>query len=222
MDILRAAPALVDCEFGDMQPDEVDVAPLTHLCLRHLRLGKCFQPDDLDGALVNTAAVLKHLTSPVLETLFIRALDISDDELSSFLTRSSPPLQSLHLAIWDSDDGLAGEHLRSVSSLTDLTIEYLQYNEDGQPDSVFETLAIDQKFLPNIRNLNIQDWVPDAHAPLLITVPTARRAKLHSFRVIFSKREESQLDDHLLATLRQLAQDGMEIHFGPSECNNYI
>ncbi|KAJ6585616.1 hypothetical protein B0H19DRAFT_1250408 [Mycena capillaripes] len=217
MDLLRAAPALVDCGFVNMfQQHVIDVAPLTHACLRRLRLGK---PPDSDhiyqyGGLENTSHLLKHLTLPALEILFIQGLDISGDEFSSFLTRSSPPLQSLHVATHEV--GIAGNCLRSLSNLADLTLEHLDPGM-GEPP-VVAMMATDHDFLPNIRSLTIRGWYPGfINSQNLISVLTARRTRLHSLRWWYY----SPPNDWLLATLRQLAQDGMNIYIGTND-RNYL
>ncbi|KAJ6585588.1 hypothetical protein B0H19DRAFT_1110233 [Mycena capillaripes] len=220
MDILHAAPALVDCAFENMfQQHDIDVVPLTHSCLRRLRLGKSAHPDDIYeyGAIENTAIILKHLALPALEALVIRGFDISSDELSSFLTRSSPPLQSLHVATRGA--GMNGNCLRSLSKLTDLALEHLETGI-GEPP-VVAMMATDHDFLPNIRSLTIRGWYPDHHhrdeSQNLTSVLTARRTQLHSLWWWY----DFPPDDCLLAKLRQLAQDGMNIYIGRHN-HNYL
>ncbi|KAF7348067.1 hypothetical protein MSAN_01759100 [Mycena sanguinolenta] len=125
LDILRFAPALAECHFISVY-QHVMVAghqpvPFTHSSLRRLQL--------CDGKSANATILLNYLTLPALENLYISASgQLMPIHIASLLTRSLPPLQSLHA------EGLPGmfhefdQALRLVPNVTDLTPEIPRTN----------------------------------------------------------------------------------------------
>ncbi|KAJ7904854.1 hypothetical protein B0H13DRAFT_2334621 [Mycena leptocephala] len=127
----------------------IDLTPFTHSYLRHLRLGQPRVDDMPDFR--NSAQILKYLTLPTLETLFISHFDILAHHFISFLARSSPPLQSLH--VMPEDEGnIEDGWFRLLPTLTDLLLAICR-----EPRAVLE-MAIGQDCLSNLRNLTIYDW----------------------------------------------------------------
>ncbi|KAJ7621935.1 hypothetical protein DFH06DRAFT_1305669 [Mycena polygramma] len=215
---LRAAPALVEGDLVDVR-DLDDAVPLTHPCLRHLRLGRygrtIDEGDDHEGG----AGILNFLTLPALETLFIGGLDISSNEFRSFLARSSPPLQSLLLGTTiDNDEDLDIRFLHSVPTLTSLGLDFWEHDIYDLP--AMAILAFAQNFLPDLRHLAIRGWsrylCQDKN---LIPMLMARRTRLQSVEII--SRDMNEPDDSSLAVLRKLVEDGMRIHVG-TQRQNYI
>ncbi|KAJ7621938.1 hypothetical protein DFH06DRAFT_1447935 [Mycena polygramma] len=176
LDVLRCAPSLHECDLVGMYGrQDVDSDPFTLACLRHLRLGEVADETDSRGGMDNSAFVLRHLTLPALETLSIGDLDIFADEFDDFLTRSSPPLQSLHVGT--NTEGIADAILDRVPSLTELSLDF-GGPEPDQP-GIFETMTIaGPDFLPNLRKLTISGWIPDqADNSVLMDALTPRRTK---------------------------------------------
>ncbi|KAJ7858991.1 hypothetical protein B0H13DRAFT_2672429 [Mycena leptocephala] len=218
IEIFRGAPSLVECELRGMPRDDVGdtiAESLLHPSLRLLRLGA-------EGS-DSSAGILRHLTLPALEGLLVSALDIPSTEFISFLTRSSPPLKCLHLTTHDPIDRI----FRLIPSLTELHLEFWSWNLTNE-EAPLSCLAAD--CLPNLRSLTIIGSFLGAHSEyknLIVRVLTARRAftghaRLQSFRILFPiDKEVLALDGSTIASLRQLAEDGLHIHVGPKG-NNYI
>ncbi|KAF7377799.1 F-box domain-containing protein [Mycena sanguinolenta] len=225
MDILHSAPALVECEFisthwQDALPveDTYTPEPFTHPVLRHLRLSAGRKAKS-----TNAAYMLEYLTLPALETLSVSDLDIMDDDFASFLTRSSPPLRSLHLGGLGDDDLV--ESFRLVPTVTDLSLKFTDTEIDPflvLQDSVF---ASDENLLPNLRNLRIRtSFRLHIDHELVISALAARRASPHAQLESFmflSLHPKPRPD--ITVALRQLAEEsGIHIHIGPTTERNYI
>ncbi|KAF7364658.1 hypothetical protein MVEN_00335300 [Mycena venus] len=219
LDALRAAPALVDCELNCIHEDDsTNPPPLTHFSLRHLRLGRRPQlPEaELQREFVTSEQILKLLTLPALDTLFISDLDISDTEFTSFITRSTPPLQSLHLSMhreFLEEGGSEFPWLRLVPGLRDLTLDFGHFFRDVL--HFLETMGTDSDFVPNLRNVTIRSWAFNEDDFETIIEMLSQRTQLQSFRV-FHPHDDPDFtpDDDALATLRQLVENGMQIQVG--------
>ncbi|KAF7348081.1 hypothetical protein MSAN_01760500 [Mycena sanguinolenta] len=229
MDILRSAPTLVECEFISLNwltPSEAGETkppiPFTHSCLRRLRLSR----EGPYNKSKNAAYMVEYLTLPALETLYISDLDIMTTKFAAFLSRSSPPLRSLHLSGLGDHD--LRESLRLVPSVTDLSLKFTNPEVDPFPilteDSV---LAPDRALLPNLRDLCILiafhlDIDYDGVIKALATVPRATpHARLKTFGLrLLSKNPKPQPD--MISAFRQLMKDsGMRIYVG-TNTGNYI
>ncbi|KAJ7621995.1 hypothetical protein DFH06DRAFT_769934 [Mycena polygramma] len=214
---LRAAPALVECDLLGVYDPTDAIPPFTHPCLRHLRLGinrtRIDEADDAEGG----AGILKFLTLPALETLFIGVLDIPEDDLRDFFARSSPPLQSLQLGT--TDGNLDIEFLHSVPTLTSLTLDFLPFDIYDLP--TIAMLATAHSFLPNLRNLAIRGWASSLCQDInLIPMLVARRTRLQSVEIISQDMDEP--DEYTVAMLRNLVEeDGIRVHVGTHE-ENYV
>ncbi|KAJ6487197.1 hypothetical protein C8R47DRAFT_1216393 [Mycena vitilis] len=104
---LRVAPALVECDLiGAYEPTYA--VPLTHPCLRHLRLGRYRRRIDQADDAESGAGFLRFLTLPALENLFIDDLDIPEEALPN----GDLDIQFLH----------------SVPTLTSLTLDFLSFD----------------------------------------------------------------------------------------------
>ncbi|KAJ6544587.1 hypothetical protein DFH09DRAFT_1282294 [Mycena vulgaris] len=219
VELMRAAPNLVECIFDglyygqdygqDIPEDLYGTGPFTHTSLRHLRLGGGdFQ--------FSTAAILSHLTLPALKTLYISHFDIPHHAALSFLTRSSPPLQSLfmptHNVDWSAHSTISS-YFRLLPSLTDLELVCGYCSEHKFP--FLRVLSISDNFLPKLSNLTIRDLFLDGTGyENLVSVLSVRSAlghsKIQSFRL--DHRSEDELDASIIVALRQLVADGMDIH----------
>ncbi|KAJ7858990.1 hypothetical protein B0H13DRAFT_2672428 [Mycena leptocephala] len=214
VEILRSAPELLECEFDEIIFGELDsnLEPWTHACLQALRLGK---PQDCarNENNINTADILRYLTLPALKKLDISYLDISSENFISFLTRSSPPLQSFRLLEL---------FCPSPDRITHAT-------DDGNLFLPFlEMLGSARNFLPNLSELTLRGYIfePEDY-DTLIGALTARRASGYagpeSFSLIFSDYNEADdddaPDDDVIVALQQLVEEGMNIHVGPEDQN---
>ncbi|KAJ7028431.1 hypothetical protein C8F04DRAFT_64422 [Mycena alexandri] len=186
--------------------------------LRHVRLGN---PNSDGSEEVNTATILRRLTLPALETLFLSTLDIPDDDFTSFLVRSSPPLQSLYISMIE--DELTGmDFLHFIPGLNDFTLRFRYYSDREIP--MLETIASGRS-LPKLRHFTIRDWLLyDRDQESMIDALSSRHThtldseQLESFRLILLGRPK----DDLILAWRELAKDrGMNIHVGSLE-ENYI
>ncbi|KAJ6544579.1 hypothetical protein DFH09DRAFT_1040861, partial [Mycena vulgaris] len=208
VEILRASPDLVECDFDNIYYEEDIHAigntfePVTH-ALQRLRLGK-------HGDHHSTACILQYLTLPNLQTLLITDFDISHDDFLSFLGRSSPPLRSLYMDVpiegWPGP--MVDQYFRLLPTLTDLDL-----HQDGAvvEFAFLEVLAAsDDNFLPNLRHLTIRGFVPDRmEYEELISTLTARRgyphSQLQSFRLVWPLLNwDDAPEADITAALRQL------------------
>ncbi|KAJ7490720.1 hypothetical protein FB451DRAFT_1079486 [Mycena latifolia] len=228
VEMLRAAPDLVDCTLVDILHSGSfnDSFPqLTHSGLKHLRLGL------FHGR--NSALILRSLTLPALESLFFTFMDIKYDHFLGFLTRSIPPLKTLEMAAFQDSDWSNGglERLfRLLPSLTDLRLTF-HSRVPSQNPSFFEVLAIGSPplFLPNLSNLTMSTaafGVDRLQFRKLVAALSARRAcrqsQMDAFRLVLRSRSvTATLPADILVDLRQLVADGMRIHIGP-EGTNYV
>ncbi|KAJ7769075.1 hypothetical protein DFH07DRAFT_938260 [Mycena maculata] len=208
---LRGAPNLVECNFSRVFYQEDNIPNmLTHLSLQHLRLGQSMS-EDPHGMYDSTTAILRYLTLLALWALVISIFDITSIDFLSFLTRSSPHLQSLHLWLVDSevlhmmDEKILEQYLQFLPGLTDLDI-------GPTSNSMFPLLKVLHTvpdLLPNLRNLKIRK----------ARVNSADYEILRSFRLESTSKE--LLPDDITVALRQLVQDGMRIYIG-TKGRNYL
>ncbi|KAJ7649055.1 hypothetical protein DFH06DRAFT_1208884 [Mycena polygramma] len=230
VEILRAAPQLVHCDFDEVFYDwgihdgsfGWQAGPLIHTALRHLRLGK----SQSSG---NSAYILQYLTLPALKSLRMTDFDINSDDLIAFLTRSAPPLESLSMITPTNPGSLPTflEYFRLTPSLTDLELSrqpnYQPGHDSLAPFRLFWAALGTQDFLANLRRLTLWICFPRAadYEALLFAL-RGRRAHLESFQLIFpiySNEVEEPPDGDSIAAFKQLAQDGMHIHVGPRDGN---
>ncbi|KAJ7738337.1 hypothetical protein B0H16DRAFT_1891361 [Mycena metata] len=217
LELLRAAPCVVDCEFAGpnslwtVTDENVPPTPLTHLRLQHLRLGLYYGFDSFSQTIIpHCPHILRYLTLPALRSLFISDFeDLGSHEVEEFLARSSPPLRSLNIVTRDDDLSESRGYFRLLPHLTDLTVDFmndlenLDFLEDNHHTS-----------LPNLRTLTIRGGV---HVIVGALTGARRGSKLRSFRHIFF--EPPELTDNTLMALRQLVRDGMEIYIGTRNMN---
>ncbi|KAJ7506870.1 hypothetical protein B0H11DRAFT_245559 [Mycena galericulata] len=214
IDLLRATPNLLEYQISDMYSyvhvsyhSWHGIQPLTHSSLRHLYLGGD-HPDNR-----NSSVIIKHLTLPALQTLRISYFDISIADLASLLTRSSASLLSLDIQD-DVPDLVGVECCRLVPGITNLKINLESYPADF---GFFESLARTDEFLPNLRHLSIlrnTECFNRSQLEHVLTILSARRGQLQSFRLVFVREKVEPLDADILFQLRQFVESGMRIHIG--------
>ncbi|KAJ7094713.1 hypothetical protein B0H15DRAFT_135899 [Mycena belliarum] len=217
VEILRAAPNLVECNFDSLYYEEDIHAigdtsePLIHLSLQCLRLGK-------DGGHPSSACMLQYLTLPNLKTLHLTSFDISHEDFLSFLERSLPPLQSLSMNI-PNEGWPPSTVLRYFSLLPNLTDLELHQNDPSVEFSFLDVLAAaGADFLPDLCSLSIHGFFPDRpQYERLITLLTGER-QFQSFQLFWPLLDWGNAPEaDITQALLQLRANGMHIHVGIKE-----
>ncbi|KAK7048942.1 F-box domain-containing protein [Favolaschia claudopus] len=229
--VLRAAPALASLTMRNMSflvgYGELPPRTLTLPSLEVLHVGQPyrFAVYRKDGS---TAVVLQYLTLPALKTLNVSDVDISKQEFVSFLSRSSPTLESFHLTVpHDWSVNAMSQLLRPVPSLS-----FLELSSDSGLTAFLPSIEVlsTSDVLPNLRQLtfNTNGHVSIAHYGKVLSMLTFRctscPTRLDSF-VLNLPSEESGDYAHDLpaaevrAALRRLVDDGLNIHIGPRSEN---
>ncbi|KAJ7160285.1 hypothetical protein C8R46DRAFT_366465 [Mycena filopes] len=235
VETMRASPTLRSCQFTAMTEAGgagTHHAPphLIHSSLRQLLLGKPPQDQSRGGhrRFMSSCRLLTCLTLPSLEDLLISWLDIPTTEFVSFLRRSSPPLQSLHMTL-----GLAAVESNWIPLVPSLVSLTLTLNSSSTPNSIpiLSQMARDNNILPNLRDLSVTCW-PKTHETYqdLVTViksrQTAQQPQLRSFKLIFpffdyAFESERKPNAMVIEVLSPFVDEGIQIHIGP-EKKNYI
>ncbi|KAJ7456757.1 hypothetical protein B0H11DRAFT_2065335 [Mycena galericulata] len=226
IEMMRVAEGLLKCSFNgvyfkedhthhDPQPSRI----LSHSSLLHLHLGN----GGHDG---NSAAILQFLTLPALQTLYITDFDIPNNIFSDFLTRSSPPLQSLGMAYpffgWPTET--MHSDLRLIPDLTNFELVCTS-RFVGEGLDFIEALATSPNFLPNLRNVTIHRCLPDREAyDHIVSALSARRAtrpsQIQSFKLLWGwDGADLTVDADIAMALRTLVANGMHIHIGMEDRN---
>ncbi|KAK7052054.1 hypothetical protein R3P38DRAFT_1634593 [Favolaschia claudopus] len=233
LDMLRGAPELSGFSMQNMiysdqwAEPKPEPQPLTLASLHTLHLGKPYEHAlALAGTHQNSSVILEYLTLPALRVLSLSYLDIADETLVSFLERSSPPLESLHL-IPRSRWGVAGlcNCLRFMSTLIDLQ---LSAPASWQLSPVFTALATSPDVLPNLRTMTI--WMSTLmfldYEKFSRMLDMWRPASLISFKLHFAPYCGAAHDytadlptEQIKSQLRDLAASGVKVHFGPVNDN---
>ncbi|KAK7000428.1 F-box domain-containing protein [Favolaschia claudopus] len=231
--IMRDAPNLSSCVMFNMEYEEQDddfaaSDPLTLPSLETLKLGDA-QSMFLFGGHGSSAAILRHLTLPALKALTLSSLDeISMEEMTAFLHRSSMPLESFNTAVPLEFHSMV-QHLRLLPSLVTL---HLHGRPDDEPDGdpfllILDELRTVSDFLPNLRELEIYTTSPvrfdyDMVLGMLRFRFTSCPTPLERFEIDFPQRMNSDHagdlpNEEVRAGLRQLVEEGLKIHIGHSE-----
>ncbi|KAJ7745202.1 hypothetical protein DFH07DRAFT_776814 [Mycena maculata] len=221
VEIMHSAPNLMACTFCNVYYIDIDRLPtslVTHSMLRRLTLYG--YPTVTEGFYHSSAFILRHLTLPALEYLSISCDETSRENICAFLARSSPPLKSLYMVTAGNNIFVDDvEHfLRLIPTVTNL---YLWAEEFA----FAVILAIGSHILPNIRNLMIFGHPDRDEYAKVLSVLSARKASgspLKSLKIVWGceGEKDSQLDENVIAGMRQLAADGMDIHIGIENKNN--
>ncbi|KAJ7162748.1 hypothetical protein C8R43DRAFT_1233356 [Mycena crocata] len=225
--MMLAAPALVECKFSSIHyhyfPESE--SPSTHSSLKHLHFGS--YPSKYD---TSTAAILMCLTLPALESLSITDFDISYEDFIAFFTRSSPRLQSLRMylprAEWSASR--IESLLQVMPNLTRLDLRFRKYLTANPPhlNGFIQALAeySPQKLLPNLHTLVM--WgvfdLEHSHYVKLVDLLSTRQPQLCTFRLMGEAYQDFPSPDAaIIASMRKLVADGMEIYVGKYD-NNLI
>ncbi|KAF7348066.1 hypothetical protein MSAN_01759000 [Mycena sanguinolenta] len=232
--LLRAAPALLECDFDDVFCAD-DIFPpgpvVTHTSLRVLRLGNP-QSRAFEGYHGNSAFILQYVTLPSLQSLDIADFDITPEVFISFLMRSRPPLTCLRMVlpntIWE--PGTIIEYFQLTPNLTDVEL-YFTPNDDSDEENgaepfrpFLEVLNTGTDLLQRLSNITLWAlfWEVGDYETI-IKVLTARRTSLRSFRLYFPPENYDAappgLARNVIVALRQFTEDGIHVHVGPRQHN---
>ncbi|KAJ7160281.1 hypothetical protein C8R46DRAFT_366441 [Mycena filopes] len=235
LETMRRVPTLTSCEFIAMRELHAEEARdsrrhLIHSTLRQLRLGKPHNGHErMSWRLPTSSRLLPFLTLPSLEDLLISQFDIPNTEFLSFLRRSSPPLQTLHMTVCPT--ALEYDWVPLVPSLASLTL--ISDCHTVAPIPVLDQMARDRDILPNLVDLSITCW-PTTHEDyedlmtVLISRGASHRTQLRSFQLIFPFDDTyfgapcRRPNGRVIEVLRELAvKEGIHIHIGP-QSENYV
>ncbi|KAK7049047.1 hypothetical protein R3P38DRAFT_2872454 [Favolaschia claudopus] len=233
LDVLRAAPALSSLRLDNIYfRTDTGIGADHHLTLaslRYLQLGKPFTWD-LRQEHSSTLLILRFLTLPALEVLSISCFDLPYEELLDFLTRSSPPLQCLNIAIpLDWSFSFVARFLRLIPTLISLTLSATPTEDRSERFLPFiEVLSTSPDLLPNLREIALRTEMPliidyGSVVEMLTFRVTSCPTPLESFRLTSPLTVPLQgkfllpimPDDDVDFELHQLAIKGLKIHIGP-------
>ncbi|KAJ6523324.1 hypothetical protein B0H19DRAFT_1244232 [Mycena capillaripes] len=213
LQMLRLAPNLVQCTFHQVFT-QADYAgePLVLASLSCLKLGDTTDLIDL-GSFDGDDKILRNLSLPALQTLFLPLTYITASDFALFLKRSSPPLQKLVMGTGcdEISSNQLDECLRFVPSLTDLQ---LFVAEDTSDDFLSALGDVPSHLLPNLRSLRIdQEFLTELSYERVLRVLSARRTQLVYFdlRSTYTATTNEGPSPDVLAGLRQFVEEGMKI-----------
>ncbi|KAJ7089596.1 hypothetical protein C8R44DRAFT_892288 [Mycena epipterygia] len=215
LQVLRCAPNLTECT--------IDLSYVRH---QTSALGDVVHHIHLTALTIegfDCSHILRVLTLPSLEDLEVPIASGKAGELISFLTRSSPPLDTLSIDVGDIK--WAWSTVKDCFSLIP-ALAYLELTGEEQlQDTLIALLARTPRdvFLPNLTSLTIArgSWAyPDTPwYKSLSAMLSGRREQFTSFCL---KRDQDmwqysngEPDEDDTQVLRELTADGMEIDLGP-------
>ncbi|KAJ6483015.1 hypothetical protein DFH09DRAFT_1107166 [Mycena vulgaris] len=187
MEILRASPNLVECNFERVEYHSdnhshaaADVLVFPHM--QHLKFGT--YPD-----YASSDYILRHISTPRLQTLSSPGSTIKFEELLQFLRRSSLVLQKLVVG-YDEDD-LDGdwtdrEMEECLSLVPKLTYVELIRPTDTAGEHFFTILAHSPHLVPNLSTISLLIFNPLYGASFyrnLVTALSVRRNQISVVKV---------------------------------------
>jgi hypothetical protein len=225
--LLRLAPNLAECIFGDMQPlynVNISAEALVLPALRRLTSTR-------SEVVIGGDDILTGLTVPALETLELTLRDV--DDLFSFLKRSSPPLRDLVLSEGKEHHLFRlADCLRLVPTLSHLGLAAVAWPPSYASrlmGASFAALGNSESppLLPNLHSLVLfSPTMQDFPLQALYHAVSARRTQLRVVQVKLRVLPDSaslmqQPMADILTAFRELAADGMQIYIG-AEGRNII
>ncbi|KAK7022392.1 F-box domain-containing protein [Favolaschia claudopus] len=238
LDLFRDAPVLSHCTmantfFMEQAGDELDPNPLTHTSLETMQLGEPHATDTTELSRVSqksssSVMILRQLTLPALKVLTLSEFDISDDEFIAFLSRSSPPLESLEMTLPHRDQWLhplVSHCFRLIPTLTTLNLFVLPgYDGEIELFLPFVEVLSSPEVLPNLRAVTFHTACPvkidyDNLSRMLSLRFRSGATPLERFELRFSEQQgrdyaEDLPGDEARATMRGLVGEGLKIYIG--------
>ncbi|KAJ7126395.1 hypothetical protein C8R43DRAFT_705813 [Mycena crocata] len=224
LEALAKMPSITECGFAtfELRDDDLPNA-ISNPNMQHFSLFQCI--DVITGAFANSSEVLEFLTFQGLETLSLCKVHVNDHIFTTFMSRSSPPLQRF---TWDPPIGeymdIPAAILDSMPTLTSLDMRNL---DSLAIDTFFNLFARDQNFLPHLQQLFMHckndamyRVFYSAHAPIVKRREVRQGyAQLQSFRA--STTHSFTASKGELSPFRKLKAEGMEVYIG-TETESYI
>ncbi|KAJ7641705.1 hypothetical protein FB45DRAFT_900830 [Roridomyces roridus] len=202
LQLLRLSPNLTELELKDiefvMEPEATGVHVLSNLCRLSVNI--------FNGRGIRT--ILGRISAPRLECLDLYGLGMHDnDPLTSFLRRSSPPLQKLHI--------VNVQNSRTVDEILSLlpTTTHVEFEYFGQrvAQDLFTQVLEQPTMLPNLQSLHCALMPSDLPWDAIPGVLSARRARIQSVRL---ECNAISIPADCLNALRDLSAGGMHICIG--------
>ncbi|KAJ7834602.1 hypothetical protein B0H13DRAFT_2109603 [Mycena leptocephala] len=217
--LLRLAPNLAECIFGDMQPlygVNISAEALVLPALRRLTSTR--------SEVIGGDDILTGIAVPALETLELTLRDV--DDLFSFLKRSSPPLRDLVLSEGKEHHFVRlADCLRLVPTLSHLGLAAVAWppsHASRLMGALFAALGNSESppLLPNLHSLVLfSPAMQDFPLQALHRAVSARRTQLRVVQVKLRVLPDSaslmqQPMADIFTAFRELAADGMQIYIG--------
>ncbi|KAJ7635411.1 hypothetical protein FB45DRAFT_1002706 [Roridomyces roridus] len=220
LQLLLSAPNLERCHFAgvgfNIPPNADVIQPLSHLSLQHLTLSRGTAPS------ANTAVILRFLTLPSLHTFSMIDLDkpVSSNDVASFLSRSSPPLQSLCLCTTTTEPG-PNPCLRLLPTLHSLSIG----GRCSSAHQLLTDLTPCAALFPTLQHLTINGNCADAlygwEYAVVVDILETRPATLRSFEMPYMSCGEEDVPGDIRAFLGGLVRGGLRIKIGIEDFTRY-
>ncbi|KAJ7682402.1 hypothetical protein DFH06DRAFT_293438 [Mycena polygramma] len=215
--MLSSALNIEECTFHDVRPVSEDEIRTTapKLVLPALRR-MMFGPGA--GRLDSDDCIVKFLTLPAVQMLYLSLRSLTGDDLLSFLRRSSPPLTELILGEERLNSTILAEFLHLVP-----TLERFEMRSLGSSvmNALLLVLVNSPSMLPDLHTLRIEGLYSSSDGELdscwetLLRVLSSR-SKLGIVHVQLKYENSSsfKLTPGIAAAFRNLAQNGLQIHIG--------
>ncbi|KAK7022438.1 hypothetical protein R3P38DRAFT_3271193 [Favolaschia claudopus] len=215
--------------FGSEIGDEIPSASLVVGSLNTLSLGWPYTYE-VAGECGTTARILLYLTLPALKSLTISAFNITHDEFFAFLSRSSPPLESLEMNVYSWTLPIVHQFARLVSTLGTLELYAMDFRiaEDARRFLPFFDVLGTSDILPHLRQFIMttdNPWTVDYEMlqRVLILRATTCPTRLECFELYllaaYDQYTPNPPPTEIERALRRLVQEGMKIHVGSHEQN---
>ncbi|KAJ7762056.1 hypothetical protein DFH07DRAFT_883466 [Mycena maculata] len=215
--VFHFTPNLVECTFDKVTrlryPDLIHREQVILPTLRRLRFGTSAED------LCSDDGMLRYLTLPGLQTLFLSMKDCSSDDLFSFLKRCTPPLQNL--AIGDQRD-VTFHQLEPCLLPTLIHLELFNPPNPNLVPDLFAALGPSaSSLLPHLQSLRILYYwevIPDSSWMALHRALSARRSHFTHFTLKWAP-QSLEIKAEICSAFQQLVSDGMEIHISAGRRN---
>ncbi|KAJ7659406.1 hypothetical protein B0H17DRAFT_1337557 [Mycena rosella] len=227
--VLGLAPNLVACTlcnfFTQWSPADIITDTLVLPNLRYLKFGRDEARPNSRGSDESRDSdddVLRYLSLPALETLYLPMTDLPLEDFASFLKRSSPPLQKLVVSGPHRTADLEYIPLDECLRLVPLLTHFELYSPDERflgLDPFFAALAeAPSTFLPSLQIIKIHDHPWETSYELLVRALSVRRGQITQFELHLIPDATGQMimpAAEIRVALQELVADGMDIHIGP-------
>ncbi|KAK7000430.1 hypothetical protein R3P38DRAFT_3369512 [Favolaschia claudopus] len=220
LDILRAAPGLSHCEMVNTfdNPNVPPPQPLMHASLECMHLGERGALDLRRNMGSNSLAILQYLTLPALKVLTVSELDIAHEAFLAFLSRSSPPLESLEMILPHREPWLEPVVSRFLPLIPQLVTLELAAIDGVRILPFVDLLASSSEVLPHLHTIVFRiNAAMNIHYSGLLSMLKCRftlcPTRLERFELNFTEYVDMP-NEEVRVGLQQLVRDGLKIHIG--------